>query len=104
MATRRFEADLTCLSLDTGDFISFRGLVSEWDSISGAVINDCDATLYAATTDDDPGASPAWSEWTPYFVGDFTCRAIKHRLALTSGSPTHNIQISNLTVHAKVPV
>ena len=104
VATRRFEADLTCLSLDTGDFISFRGLVSDWDSISGAVINDCDATLYAATTDDDPGASPAWSEWTPYFVSDFTCRAIKHRLMLTSGSPTHNIQISNLTVHAKVPV
>lgn len=104
VATRRFEADLSCLSVDTGDFISFRGLVSEWDSISGAVINDCDATLYAATTDDDPAGSPFWSEWTPYFVGDFTCRAIKHRLALTSGSPTHNIQISNLTVHAKVPV
>lgn len=104
VATRRFEADLTCLSVDTGDFISFRGLVSEWDSISGAVINDCDATLYAATTDDDPTGSPVWSAWTPYFVGDFTCRAIKHRLALTSGSPTHNIQVSNLTVHAKVPV
>jgi predicted phage tail protein len=102
--TRRFEADLSCLSVDTGDLISFRGLISEWDSISGAVVNDCDATLFASTTDDDPSGSPIWSEWTPYFVGDFTCRAIKHKLLLNSGSTTHNIQISNLTVHAKVPV
>ena len=104
VATRRFESDITALSFDTGDLIGFRGLVSEWPSVAGTAIDDSDLTLFAATTNDDPAGSPVWSAWTPYFVGDFTCRAIKHKLALTSGAPTHNISVSQLTVHAKVPV
>lgn len=103
VATRRLEADIQALSFNTGDTISRRGLVSQWGSVAGAAVNDCDATLYVSTTDDDPAGTPAWRPWTPFFVGDFTCRAERFRLDLASGQPTNNIRINALRVDAKVP-
>lgn len=103
VAARRFDATITAQSFDTGDLISFRGPVSGWDSVSGDVINDCDATLFIRTTDDDPSGSPTWGPWTPFFVGDFACRAAQFRLDLASGSPTHNLAVSALSVRARIP-
>ncbi len=103
VATRRFETDIAALCFDTNDFVGLRGLVSAWDSVGGDSINDCDATLYIATTNDDPAGSPTWSEWQPFFVGDFTCRAAKFKLGLASGNPTHNIKISTIAVDVKIP-
>ena len=67
----------------------------------GAVINDCDLTLYAATTDDNPAGSPTWSGWMPFFVAEHTCRAMKFKLDFISGTTNHNINVTALTVHAK---
>jgi predicted phage tail protein len=104
VATRRFESDITAQSFDTQDLISYRGLVSQWGSVTGEVINDCDATLYISTTNDDPFGAPVWSDYTPFFVADFTCRAARFKLDLISAVVTHNIRISELAVVAKVPV
>lgn len=103
VATRRLEADIQALSFNTGDTISRRGLVSQWGSVVGAAVNDCDATLYVSTTNDDPAGTPTWGPWAPFFVGDFTCRAERFRLDLASGQPTNNIRINALRVDAKVP-
>jgi predicted phage tail protein len=104
VATRRFETAITAQSFDTQDLISYRGLVSQWGSVSGEVINDCDATLYISTTDDDPYGTPTWGEYTPFFVADFTCRGARYKLDLMSAVNTHNIRVSNLVVKAKEPV
>jgi len=104
-AVRRFEADIAALSFDTGDLMDSRtDLIDAWTSFSGAVVDDCDATLYAATTNDNPSGSPAWSAWTPFHVADFNCRAVKFRLALASRDVTHNITITTLAVDIKIPV
>lgn len=104
VATRRFEADVAVACFDTGDLISARDLVSTWSAVSGTAVDDCDATLYVATTNDNPAGSPTWGAWTPFFVADFTCRAAKFKLDLASGSLTHNISVSTLAVDIKVPV
>lgn len=101
-AVRRLEADIEAFSYDTGDKISMRGLVSTWSSVIGNDVDDCDATLFISTTDDNPAGSPVWGPWTPFFVGDFNCRAAKYMLTLASGQPTHNIDISTLRLDAKV--
>jgi predicted phage tail protein len=104
VATRRIEADIVSLSFDTGDTIDSRlDVIDTWDSVDGNVINDCDVTLYASTTNNDPAGSPSWSEWTPFFVSDFTCRALKFRLDFVRAVSTHNIAVTRLTVRAKVP-
>lgn len=101
--TRRFESNIVAQSFDTEDLISKRGLVSQWGNVTGAEINDCDATLFVSTTEDDPEVSPVWTDYAPFFVGDFTCRAAKFYLYLESENPTHNIRVSELSVTAKIP-
>jgi len=104
VATRRLEADITAQAYDTGAVVDLRTeLIDAWNDIDGSAVNDTDATLYYAATDDNPAGSPTWGAWTPFFVADVTCRALKFRLDLVSGTPTHNIQISTLRVDAKVP-
>lgn len=105
VATRRVEADIKVYSSDNTNLIDDRtALIDDWDDIDGAIVNDCDATLYFAATNDDPTASPVWGAWTPFFVADVTCRAVKFRLDLVSGNPSHQIAVSTLTVHVKAPV
>lgn len=104
VATRRIEADIAAQAFDTGAVVDLRiDLIDDWNDIDGSAVNDTDATLYYAATNDNPAASPTWGAWTPFFVADVTCRALKFRLDLVSGTPTHNIQISTLRVDAKVP-
>jgi hypothetical protein len=69
--------------------------------VDGATVNDCDVTLYASTTNDDPAGSPAYSPWVPFMVADFTCRAAKFKLVFETGSVTNNIDVSVLTVYVK---
>lgn len=104
VATRRFESTVAATQFDTGDLIDARtDLIDDWIDVDGSTIEDCDATLYIRTTDDNPAGSPTWGAWTPFFVGDFTCRAAQFKLDLVSGNATHNIRITSLAVTAKVP-
>lgn len=104
VATRRLEADIKALSFDTGDFIDARlDPIDSWGPFDGAVINDCDVTLYYASTNDDPAGAPTWGPWTPFFVADVTARAEKFKLDFASGSSNHNISVSILAVDAKIP-
>jgi len=96
VVTRRITPTIQALAYDTGDLIDLRGPIDDWDSVDGDVINDATAQLQAATSAD--GAS--YGSWFPLLAGDVTCRAIKYRLALASAAPTHNIQISQLSVTA----
>lgn len=104
VATRRFEADISAVSFLATDLIDSRTAnIDTWSSIDGIEVNDCDVTLYAAITDDDPAGTPTWSAWMPFFVADFTCRAAKFKLDFSAGDPTHNIAVDTLVVHVKEP-
>lgn len=43
-------------------------------------------TLQLRMTDDDPGASPAWTDWQEFAVGDYRARAFQFRLLLSGAS------------------
>jgi len=104
VATRNFIFGITSLAFDAGDLIDSRTTeIDYWDSMDGDTINDCDVTPWIRVTSDDPAASPTWGEWTPAFVGDFSCRAAQFRLDFASGNRSHNISVSALTVRARLP-
>lgn len=104
VATRRFQSTLTAASFAAGSLLDeITTLVDDWSPIDGNTINSCDVTLYAATTNDDPAGSPTWSAWAPFFVADFTCRAAKFKVVLTSSNTQHNIRVSALKVDALTP-
>jgi len=102
-AIRRIQASLTARAFDVGDYFDSDEEIDGPEDFDGAAINDCDATIYCATTPDDPLGSPLWSAWHPFFVGDFEGRALKFRLSIDSGSPSHNMAIAALSVAAKIP-
>ncbi|MCC7413309.1 MAG: host specificity protein J [Gammaproteobacteria bacterium] len=100
----RLFGSITALASDVGDLWDARTLaIDEWDDVDGADIDDCGATLYVRTTDDDPGGAPTWGPWSPFYVGDYRGRGLDFRLDLVSGDPSHNIAISTLSVTAKEP-
>jgi hypothetical protein len=104
VATRRVEVDVQIINYVANDLIGSRGLISEWASVDGGAVNDCDATVYVSTTDDDPGGTPVYGPWIPFMVADLTCRAMKFKIKLESGSTTDNVDVSVLTVHVKEAV
>ena len=103
-AVRRWDVKVTAAYVDSGDTIDARGAVDDWDSVDGGVINDCTVQPYIRTTNDNPAGSPTWTAWVPWWVADWDCRAAEVKLALTNGSPTHDIRITGLTVRARDPV
>lgn len=100
----RLLATLKSEGFSTGDVWDARtGLIDTWGTIDGDTIEDADVVLYVRTTDDDPaGGSPAWRDWHPLgFVGDYRTRGFEFRADFTSGDPTHNRRITELTFTAK---
>jgi predicted phage tail protein len=104
VATRRFEADIAATSFDDGFKLdAIETLMDDWGPLDGDAVNDCDVTLYASVTNDNPAGSPAWGAWTPFFVADFSCRAARFKLEFASGNPQHNIEVTTLRVDVKEP-
>lgn len=100
----RLTATIDALSFDTGDLIDFRyDLIDSWESIDGGRINDTAVMLYVRTTNDDPAGSPTWTEWQRFSMGDYEMRACQWKVELASGSSTHNVVVTGLTVSVDMP-
>ncbi|MGT2429237.1 phage tail protein [Cupriavidus basilensis] len=100
----RLTAAIDSVSFDTGEMVDFRfDLVDTWGSIDGNRINDTAVSLYVRTTPDDPGASPTWSEWQRFSMGDYEARAFQWKVVLESASATHNLVVTGLTVDIDMP-
>ena len=60
--------------------------------------------LLIATTNDDPGGVPAWSDWRTFYVGDYTARAFRFRAVLSRGeNADRQVSMSSLGVVVDVP-
>ena len=103
--TSRLSAYMEAAGFTFADLIDSRaGLVDDWLDFDGARIDDVNATLYMRSTNDNPaGVSPTWSEWKPFFVGEYTARAYQFKVVLTSGNQEHNIAIQALSVTIDMP-
>jgi len=101
--TSRVTARLSVGAFDALDLISSRPLVSSWESVLGGPITDVGCTIMIRTTDDDPTGSPTWTDWQPFVVGDYRCRAFEFSIVLYSNYLNHNIGISTLRVTVDMP-
>jgi predicted phage tail protein len=95
----RIRATIDSEAYDVGSVWDNRtALMDFWEDIDGDVVNDVNAALYFRSTEDDPGASPAWTDWKRFYTGAYTARAFQFQLRCTSGSSTHNLLIRELEV------
>ena len=91
---------------DTADTIDQRTAYldtwKDWDD-NGKDMTDVIATIYIATTDDDPAGSPTWSDWKKIVVGDYEARAFKFKVEVAIADTSHQIYISTLEVEVDAP-
>jgi len=64
---------------------------------------DTNVTLYVSTTDDNPSGTPTWSEFRPFFVGDYKARAFKFKAVLSSSSGESSPELRSLSVSVDMP-
>jgi len=105
VCTSRVTSNLSFYADQTTDLLDDRaGNVDDWavwDYFGD--FSDVAASLYVATTDDDPSGSPAWSGWMKFAVGDYTARAFKFKLTAQSSDVTHQIHVIGLSVTVDMP-
>lgn len=64
---------------------------------------DTNATLFIATTDDDPSGSPTFTDFREFTVGEYSCRAFKFRAVLNSADTSASPKVSTLQVTVDMP-
>lgn len=102
--TSRLSAYIEARGFSTSDLIDSRlDLIDSWEDFDGASIETVTGLLYVRSTNDNPAGSPTWTEWKPFFVGEYTARAYQFKLELTSDKYDHNIGIKTLTVTVDMP-
>ena len=73
------------------------------DNVDGGDPSKWAVQLQMRYTDDDPGGSPAWTNWKPLLVGDYTARAFQFRLNLSSYQDGSTPLVSNAVVTVDMP-
>jgi len=82
----------------TSDFIDTRsGNIDSYESFDLNTYDDVEVQLQIATTNDDPSASPTFTDFQNFRIGNYHGRAFKFRLLVTSGDITHQVYISSLS-------
>ncbi len=65
--------------------------------------DDTNVELQVAVTDDDPAGSPTYTDFAPFFVGDYKARAFKFRAVLTSTDEQASPAVTALSVSVDMP-
>ena len=65
--------------------------------------DDTNVELQVAVTNDDPAGSPTYTDFAPFFVGDYKARAFKFRAILTSTDEQASPTVSYLSVRIDMP-
>lgn len=100
----RLTAAIDVEAINIDDFFDSRtDDMDTWTDVDGETINDVFARLYMRTTQTDTTASPTWTEWTPFFIGEFTARGFQFKLVMDSYNVNHNIIIKALSVTIDMP-
>ena len=71
-------------------------LIDTWPTIDGDVLDQVNAALYVRATNDDPGASPTWSDWHEFANAIVRGRAFQFKTIATSTAESQNILIDEL--------
>ena len=65
--------------------------------------DDTNVQFFVSITDDDPAGSPVWTPWQQFAVGDYTARAFRFKVVLTTTDPQATPAISVLSVTVDMP-
>lgn len=97
----RLRSHIVSLSVNVLDLVDSRtDPIDEWEDIDGTVNAATNAEVWYRTTDDDPSATPTWSDWQLLVITDIYARGIDFQARLYSDDPAYNIHVSELATYA----
>ncbi|HYD17060.1 MAG TPA: host specificity factor TipJ family phage tail protein [Patescibacteria group bacterium] len=102
--TSRLTAQLAVAGVDLNAGVDSWGNVDLVENIDTSV----DPSLWSLqlqlrSTRDDPDGTPAWSDWTPFVVGDYTARGFEFRVLMAAGATNVTPSLSLLSVDIDMP-
>jgi hypothetical protein len=77
-------ASLTISSESLGNNIDLWSSIDSRNNWDGVTSDQYNVDLEVRTTNDDPNATPVWSNWKKFIIGEYTARAFEFRLILTA--------------------
>tara|TARA_R110000782_G_scaffold28674_1_gene71739 strand:- start:419 stop:3655 length:3237 start_codon:yes stop_codon:yes gene_type:complete len=79
------------------------GNLDTWEAVDANTFDDLNATMFIATTNNDPASGSAtWSAYQEFTIGNYYGRGFKFKLQASSGDPTHQINITQIQASAEV--
>lgn len=100
----KFTAKIQTIGLAIGSIVDSRtDNVDLWLDIDGNELDAANAEIFMRTTSDDTTGTPQWSDWKPFFVGEYTARGYQFKVEMTSRDANNNIGIEYLQVSADMP-
>ena len=80
----------------------FDAIIGEFDGDPDS-FDDTNVELWVSTTNDDPNATPTWTDYRQFFVGDYTARGFRFRAILTSNDETASPILKVLRINVDMP-
>ena len=75
--------------------------IDTWEDFDGTDQAQADAQVWVRHTDDDPAASPTWTEWERLDSAEFECRGVDLQARLSTTDSSINIHVTELGVDAE---
>jgi predicted phage tail protein len=101
--TSRLTSSITAYGTDLlGNIDQWQNVdsIANWD---GSDPSQWDTNLIISYTNDDPSGSPTWTDWQQFHVGDYTARAFRFRLLLSSAQEGISPAVEGLSVTIDMP-
>jgi hypothetical protein len=99
--TSRVDVTVTRFAASSGTWDDISGTWDTWpglwdDWTGAAQLPDTDVVCYISMTNDDPTASPVWTDYFPFTAGEFYARAFRFRVELKTETPNVTPSISSI--------
>lgn len=96
--TSRLSANIVSFGVNSQDQVDLWSLIDDLLMVDGDVISDVSATIFVKYSNDGIN----YSEWLPFFVGDYSARFFKFKLELKSGG-SNNVVVTKCSVIIDMP-
>lgn len=98
----RLTSTISAVSINPNDLVDERtALLDDWEDFDGTLQASSDCRVQVRTTDDDPSASPTYTEFNNLDSAEFEARGFDFRAILTTDDPAFNTRVSQLSVVAE---
>ena len=95
----RLTPNISAVITDPSNTVADYTLISDVARMAGPIV-DASLVFEVRHTDDDPSASPTWSAWESFTVGNFNHRGFQFRVKGTVLTTAYTIVISALSITA----